>query len=318
MRTRRASAIASIAASTSERDTLRAVSSTLTWSAATAVSKSLWSSEKSGAAFEVLLAARSAETRRRYSSRAEAWSSGKPSKPSAWAKRTTVELDVFARRASSSAVWKAASSRWSTMYWPTSFCERENSSKRWRISAERLRAWVVVRGTAECFARRPRVPSGRPATVVYRPAGRRSAPQSALPLREPDGTRALRRPAPRRNRPPRGRDRRARHDEHRRPAPPTRDGVRAPRARGDRPVGRHAPRLVGPGRAVVGPPACARARRRARPGGHLAGDPPHAPDPRRRRAVRDRAHARGGPRRAQLTEAEDDLRPRRGSPRRRP
>ena len=66
----------------------------------------------------------------RYSSRAEAWSSGKPSKPSACAKRTTVELDVLARRASSSAVLKAASSRWSTMYCPTSFCERENSSKR--------------------------------------------------------------------------------------------------------------------------------------------------------------------------------------------
>jgi hypothetical protein len=40
------------------------------------------------------------------------------------------------------------------MYWPTSFCERENSSKRWRISAERLRAWVVVRGTAQCFDQR--------------------------------------------------------------------------------------------------------------------------------------------------------------------
>src|SRR3954453_4484695 len=135
MRTRRASAIASIAASTSERDTLRAVSSTLTWSAATAVSKSLWSSEKSGAALEVLLGARSAETRRRYSSRAEAWSSGKPSKPSAWLKRTTVELDVVARRRRSSAVAKATSSRWSTMYCATSFCEREKSSKR---------AWMYV------------------------------------------------------------------------------------------------------------------------------------------------------------------------------
>jgi hypothetical protein len=28
------------------------------------------------------------------------------------------------------AVWKATSSRWSTMYWATSFCEREKSSKR--------------------------------------------------------------------------------------------------------------------------------------------------------------------------------------------
>jgi hypothetical protein len=70
---------------------------------------------------------------RRYSSRAAACSSGKPSKPRAWEKRTTVELEVFARRASSSAVWKAASSRWSTMYWATSFCERENSSKRERM-----------------------------------------------------------------------------------------------------------------------------------------------------------------------------------------
>jgi hypothetical protein len=35
--------------------------------------------------------------------------------------RTTVELDVFALRASSSAVWNATSSRWSTMYWATSF-----------------------------------------------------------------------------------------------------------------------------------------------------------------------------------------------------
>jgi hypothetical protein len=31
-------------------------------------------------------------------------------------------------RASSSAVWKATSSRWSTMYCATSFCDRENSS----------------------------------------------------------------------------------------------------------------------------------------------------------------------------------------------
>ena len=67
---------------------------------------------------------------RRYSSRAARCSSGKPSKPSACEKRTTVELDVFARRASSSAVWNAASSRWSMMYWATSFCEREHSSKR--------------------------------------------------------------------------------------------------------------------------------------------------------------------------------------------
>jgi hypothetical protein len=55
---------------------------------------------------------------------------GKPSKPSACEKRTTVELEVLARRASSSAVWKATSSRWSTMYCATSFCEREKSSNR--------------------------------------------------------------------------------------------------------------------------------------------------------------------------------------------
>ena len=75
---------------------------------------------------------------RRYSSRAAACSSGKPSKPSACEKRTTVELEVFARRASSSAVWNAASSRWSTMYCATSFCEREQSSKRAMMYFDRL------------------------------------------------------------------------------------------------------------------------------------------------------------------------------------
>ena len=34
------------------------------------------------------------------------------------------------------------------MYWPTSFCERENSSKRWRISSESVSAVVPVRVTA--------------------------------------------------------------------------------------------------------------------------------------------------------------------------
>ena len=77
---------------------------------------------------------------------------GEALEPSACAKRTTVELEVFARRASSSAVWKAASSRWSTMYCPTSFCERENSSKRWRISSERVSAVVPVRVTGLVFA----------------------------------------------------------------------------------------------------------------------------------------------------------------------
>ena len=77
-------------------------------------------------------------TRRRYSSRAELCSSGKPSNPSACEKRTTVDDEVFARRASSSAVWKATSSRWSTMYCATSFWEREKSSKRAWMYAERV------------------------------------------------------------------------------------------------------------------------------------------------------------------------------------
>src|SRR5918995_2896389 len=72
----------------------------------------------------------------RYSSRADSCSSGNPSKPSACEKRTTVEEDVLARRASSSAVWNATSSRWSTTYCATSFCERENSSKRAEIYVE--------------------------------------------------------------------------------------------------------------------------------------------------------------------------------------
>ena len=121
-------AIASIAPSTSERDTLRAVSSTFTWSAATACSNAVWSSENSGAASKPAGAV--ARWWWRYSSRAASCSSGKPSKPSACENRTTVDEDVLARRASSSAVWKATSSRWSTTYCATSFCERENSSKR--------------------------------------------------------------------------------------------------------------------------------------------------------------------------------------------
>src|SRR4051794_28052861 len=128
-----------MAASTSERDTLRAVSSTLTWSAATACSNGLWSSENSGAAGS--RPACGGAKRRwwwRYSSRAASWSSGKPSKPSACAKRTTVEDDVLARRASSSAVWKATSSRWSTAYCATSFWERENSSNREEMYADKV------------------------------------------------------------------------------------------------------------------------------------------------------------------------------------
>jgi hypothetical protein len=134
MRTFSAPATASIAASTSEREVLRAVSSTLRWSAAIAVSNSLWSSENSGSA------AGGRAPRRRQAVRALVAAAvllargglqlGKPSKPSACEKRTTVELEVLARRASSSAVWKATSSRWSTMYCATSFCEREKSSNR--------------------------------------------------------------------------------------------------------------------------------------------------------------------------------------------
>ena len=87
--TRSLLANSSIAASTSERETRRAVSSTLTWSAATADSNGFMSSENSGAP-----ASRPRGGWRcpcRYSSRAASWSSGKPSKPSACEKRTTVE-----------------------------------------------------------------------------------------------------------------------------------------------------------------------------------------------------------------------------------
>src|SRR3954463_12549949 len=91
----------------------------------------------------------------RYSSRAASCNSGKPSKPSACENRTTVEEDVLARRASSSAVWNATSSRWSTTYCATSFWERENSSKRDEMYAESV--WwpraavgiVAVLGMAE-------------------------------------------------------------------------------------------------------------------------------------------------------------------------
>src|SRR5436190_1882863 len=148
----------SIVAATSSRSILRALSSTLAWSAASAASNSVWSIGKSGGA--ATAGSPLPESRwRRYSSRAAAWSSGKPSNPRAWAKRTTVELEVLARRASSSAVWKAASSRWSTMYCPTSFCDRENSSNRCRISDERVSADVPNRVTRKGFARAARVPS---------------------------------------------------------------------------------------------------------------------------------------------------------------
>src|SRR6202012_5990158 len=133
IRIRSAAWIASIAPSTSERLTRRAVSSTLTWSAATACSNGDVSRLNSGAGGS---GARVLRWWWRYSSRAASWSSGKPSKPSAWLKRTTVDEDVLARRASSSAVWKATSSRWSTTYCATSFWERENSSKRAEMYVE--------------------------------------------------------------------------------------------------------------------------------------------------------------------------------------
>src|SRR5438309_938835 len=134
--------MASTAAATSSRSSLRAVSATFTWSEARAASNSVWSIGKRGG---VSRDSPSPSPRaRRYSSRAAAWSSGKPSKPSAWANLTTVELDVLARRASSSAVWKAASSRWSTMYCATSFCEREHSSKRARMYLDRLWCSLVT------------------------------------------------------------------------------------------------------------------------------------------------------------------------------
>ena len=68
---------------------------------------------------------------------------------------------MLARRASSSAVWKATSSRWSTTYCATSFWERENSSKRDEMYAESV--WwpraavgiVAVLGMAERLSTMP-------------------------------------------------------------------------------------------------------------------------------------------------------------------
>src|SRR4051794_18115232 len=45
------------------------------------------------------------------------------------------------------------------MYCPTSFCERENSSNRWRISSVRVVAGLTERVTAECFVPASVVPS---------------------------------------------------------------------------------------------------------------------------------------------------------------
>src|SRR5689334_6872402 len=45
------------------------------------------------------------------------------------------------------------------MYWPTSFCERENSSKRWRISSVSVTAGLTERVTADGFVPASVVPS---------------------------------------------------------------------------------------------------------------------------------------------------------------
>jgi hypothetical protein len=72
----------STAAETSSRSTLRAVSARLAWSAASAASNSVWSIGNSGGPASSL-APTPLSRARRYSSRAAACSSGKPSKPSA-------------------------------------------------------------------------------------------------------------------------------------------------------------------------------------------------------------------------------------------
>ena len=189
MSTRSAVAIASTAPSTSERDTLRAVSSTLTWSAAMADSNgALVEAEQRLGLRLALRPARAGTPRAR-----PAWSSGKPSKPSACEKRTTVEDDVLARRASSSAVWKATSSRWSTTYCATSFWERENSSKRLEMYAERV-WWPWAAG---------RHGGG----LGHGPAGFRRRPARILPRLDGAPDHPPRRPRPARPRRPRRRAR---------------------------------------------------------------------------------------------------------------
>src|ERR1017187_5824434 len=168
-----------MSASTELLETLRAVSSTFRWSAVRAVSNSFWSSENSGVeAVEAPVAELLACTRR-YSSRAAACSSGKPSKPSAWEKRTTVELEVLARRASSAAVWEAASSRWSTMYWATSFWEREHSSKRAWMYLERL-WWSLVPFAGGAGGRSVAVAARRFIGALFDAGGLQSSPAPAL------------------------------------------------------------------------------------------------------------------------------------------
>src|SRR3954471_14211859 len=80
------------------------------------------------------------------------------------------------------------------MYWPTSFCERENSSKRWRISEERVSAEVPDRVTRKGFARSAGVPSAevrvRRHAAVHEQGGTRHV--VGLRAREPgDGGRDL-------------------------------------------------------------------------------------------------------------------------------
>src|SRR3954451_11220649 len=196
---RSAAAMASVAPSTSERLTRRAVSSTLTWSAATACSNADWSRLNSGAVLSGALVAR---WWWRYSSRAASWSSGKPSKPSAWLKRTTVDEDVFARRASSSAVWKATSSRWSTTYWATSFWERENSSKRAEMYVESV-WWPRAAGGMVAVLGMARRPFDGGALTSSRNATPPDATRRARPRPTPRArrrTRVLRGDVPRRRR----------------------------------------------------------------------------------------------------------------------
>src|SRR5215210_1138701 len=69
------------------------------------------------------------------------------------------------------------------MYWPTSFCERENSSKRWRISSVRVTAGLTERVTADCFGPGGCVPAKtRRSDHNYTDEGRLTRPVRALLL----------------------------------------------------------------------------------------------------------------------------------------
>ena len=119
---------------------------------------------------------------------------------------------MLARRASSSAVWKATSSRWSTTYWATSFCERENSSKREEMYADRVwwpcggrrhrqrsSAWRTAVSTPRPYPPPPRCERCPHATRRPRPARARRARRRARLLHRdlPRGRRG-REPASRR------------------------------------------------------------------------------------------------------------------------